>query len=746
MPAFRIQGFAGIVPRLDPRLLGENQAQIAVNCDLTSGDIIPLMGGLTVIKPNISGEIKSFYRMVDGANEHWLAWLRDVDVARGPIAGDTLQRTYWTGDGEPRMSTLAEIISGGGNDYPKNFFVLGVTPPTVAPTVGHTGGAAANETREYLLTFVTPYGEESAPSPVGSHTAPSDATSWDLSALETAPPNTFTVTAASWSAGIATLTVASTRGLRIGEEFSVTGIDPSGYNTPLAAITALTATTISYALASNPGAYVSGGDIGRIALHNISGMVKRIYRTVTSVNTVDFFFVDEIPVAQTTYTDTIANSVVTGQGTLKTLGWDMPPVNLHSLTELTNGMMAGISRNTVRFSEPYAPYAWPTAYEQAMAYDGVSLGAYGQNLVATTIADPYLFTGTHPSTMSSMKVDGDYPSVCKRGVRQTLGGVLYPTHSGMALTGQSGTNIVTLPFYTQKEWKRLQPSTFIAAVHQDRYYAAFTDAEGKRKVWIFDPREIAQVIEANVSVTEFYTDYLSGNLYFTDGSTIYQWDADDAVKPLFDWWSREFVFTPPVNMAAAKIDVDFDTSAEESAALQAVRDAIILANKVLIGSDNYQFVGNTTNTSKVVTGLSSTKKLFKWMNVSGTGIPAGTKIASIDDISTITLTQAATVTGSPTLTFTGDLDSVDGAFNSVPFNTYAFNASAMQEIPEITYDYLQFTLYTDRKVKFSKHISTSKAFRLPQGYKSDNLSVRLAGNVRVKGVVVGTSMNALKEA
>jgi len=334
---------------------------------------------------------------------------------KGPIAGDTLQRTYYTGDGEPRMTTLADAISGGGNDYPKNFFVLGVTNPTTAPTVGHTGGAAANETRAYVYTFVTQYGEESAPSPAGEHTAPSDATSWDLSALETAPLNTFTVTGASWSGGIATLTVASTRGLRAKEEIAVAGMNPSGYNTSLAEITALTATTVSYAVAVDPGAFVAGGTLSRIAPHNTTGMVKRIYRTITSVNAVDYFFVAEIPVAQTTYTDTLSNSTVSGQGTLKTLGWDMPPADMHSLTAMANGMMAGLSGNTVCLCEPYYPYAWPTAYQQSMIFHGVSLSGSGTSLMATTEGMPYLFTGNHPSSISQSMIEESWPCVSKRG-------------------------------------------------------------------------------------------------------------------------------------------------------------------------------------------------------------------------------------------------------------------------------------------------------------------------------------------
>jgi large repetitive protein len=74
-------------------------------------------------------------------------------------------------------------------------------------------------------------------------------------------------------------------------------------------------------------------------------------------------------------------------------------------------------------------------------------------------------------------------------------------------------------------------------------------------------------------------------------------------------------------------------------------------------------VGNTTINSATVTGLSSTAQLAVGMQVSGSGIPAGTTILAINSASSITLSANATATGSPTLTFTIQL---------------AYNASAAQ--------------------------------------------------------------------
>ena len=73
------------------------------------------------------------------------------------------------------------------------------------------------------------------------------------------PGTTHTVTTASWSASVATYTVAA-HTLAVGQLVSVTGVTPSGYNISLAAITAIGGTTtFSVAMTSNPGTWTSGG-------------------------------------------------------------------------------------------------------------------------------------------------------------------------------------------------------------------------------------------------------------------------------------------------------------------------------------------------------------------------------------------------------------------------------------------------------------------------------------------------------
>jgi len=76
------------------------------------------------------------------------------------------------------------------------------------------------------------------------------------------PGTTYTVTAASWSAGVVTLTIGSNV-IQINQLVSIAGVTPSGYNTPtdFVKVTAIPANQIQFALAVNPGTWVSGGTV-----------------------------------------------------------------------------------------------------------------------------------------------------------------------------------------------------------------------------------------------------------------------------------------------------------------------------------------------------------------------------------------------------------------------------------------------------------------------------------------------------
>ena len=143
-----IANFKGRVPRMHPRLLPENFAQIARNTRLEDGTLGPIRQ--TKLEATLASTAVSFSKF----GTTWLSWNTIVDAVSGPVAQD---RLYYTGDGAPKMRV-------GSTVYP-----LKLEAPAAAPTVSRlsTPGATV-ETVLYCYTFVTGFGEESQPSPVSS--------------------------------------------------------------------------------------------------------------------------------------------------------------------------------------------------------------------------------------------------------------------------------------------------------------------------------------------------------------------------------------------------------------------------------------------------------------------------------------------------------------------------------------------------------------------------------------------------
>lgn len=178
----KLEDFGGMIPRVSPRLLPPNAASLARNTKLLNGELRGFRSPRETA--NLTYEpftVRRAYRIqyndqYYGAGEHWLAFdSREVDVVRSPIVNDRFDRYYWAGDGRPKYNTLSRILHGLDPYY------LGVPAPLTGPTI--TPPAGADETRTYLVTFVSEYGEEGAPSPYKLATG--NAGTWALTNLPT---------------------------------------------------------------------------------------------------------------------------------------------------------------------------------------------------------------------------------------------------------------------------------------------------------------------------------------------------------------------------------------------------------------------------------------------------------------------------------------------------------------------------------------------------------------------------------
>jgi len=180
MVAVRIAAFGGMLPAVDDRLLPDNNAVHAENTWLYSGAMIGMNAPRTLRTLTNSAATKAYRIPTDYAdastvqNSTWMEFTdMDTDVIRSLVVGDTYDRYYYVSPSVvPKYNTKARIVAGTAP------YLLGIPAPA-AITGSVTGGSGVTETRAYVATWVSLYGEEGPPSDPVLITGYTNG-SWDL--------------------------------------------------------------------------------------------------------------------------------------------------------------------------------------------------------------------------------------------------------------------------------------------------------------------------------------------------------------------------------------------------------------------------------------------------------------------------------------------------------------------------------------------------------------------------------------
>ena len=287
---------------------------------------------------------------------------------------------------------------------------------------------------------------------------------------------------------------------------------------------------------------------------------KNIYRTVQGENSTSFFFVAQIALATTTYSDTAVDSTIVLNSILESAGFVAPPADLAGLTVMPNGILAGFIGRDLYFCEPYRPHAWPVSYILSVDFPIVGLGVLGSSLIVCTTSAPYVVSGITPASMTLNKLDTIEPCLSARSIVSTQDGVYYASKNGYVLVTPGGANLVTRPLLTSDQWNSLYtPATIFAA----RYSTRIMGFDSLIRGFIFDYNEpntaLVKLTEATVSLTQLvdiWTDRASGNLYFLINKKVYEFDPLDSVGQTYTWRSKQFDLPRPCNMAAAMVKAE----------------------------------------------------------------------------------------------------------------------------------------------------------------------------------------------
>jgi|GEM_PF-781628 len=249
---------------------------------------------------------------------------------------------------------------------------------------------------------------------------------------------------------------------------------------------------------------------------------RRIYRLNTAGDSA-FHFVAEVAVAASSYTDNALPSVVGSNELLKTEDYTAPPDDLKGVRAMPNGVLVGFSGKNVCFSEPFQCHAWPTRYRLPTDFEIVGLEVFGSSVLVTTKGVPYVATGAIPGYMTMDRTEINQACVSRRGMADLGSAVAYPSPDGLMIIGSGVAENATQQLFRRQDWQALNPSSFISAAHDGKYYA-FYDNGAAQGCLILNLTD-GSVDFADIYATAVHVDLLTDILYLQRGDDIVQWEG-----------------------------------------------------------------------------------------------------------------------------------------------------------------------------------------------------------------------------
>ena len=323
-----------------------------------------------------------------------------------------------------------------------------------------------------------------------------------------------------------------------------------------------------------PGSYTGA--------YQTAGMEVRIYRTIASVNGTVYFKLGDVNLGTTTFTDDYDyTTLVTA---LPSEDYDQPPPGLRGMTAIHNGMMAGFFGNTVCFSKPNEPHAWPIVNYLQVDSNIIALGLVGRTVVLATDGRPWLVQGNSPDNMVAQKDDSILPCVSKRSLVNMPYGVVWASRGGLAVYSPSaGGAKLTDAVHSWDTWAEfVDPSLVTASLYQDKYFGStiassfMFERHQQTGGFLTESDTTFNASHYDVSTDSFYYAVASGGVW-----NVYRWDSPAQPFGTMDWKSKVFTTKDYVNLGVARVIADY-TSALDAAEIVAYNDAVAIANQTLI--------------------------------------------------------------------------------------------------------------------------------------------------------------------
>jgi hypothetical protein len=578
MSAFIFNKFSGIRPRTPESLLPVNSSTISQNCDFAYGELRNTNDGYLV--NTMSNSPRSIYTD-DGIT--YYTWEADVNAVRSPLAKDTFNRLYYTGDSGFKVTDRNGTRTNGG--IPSTSYLVGVPKPSASPSLSILTPQIDSSTTDYLFRFHWEYaGTKYLEQFISVTTTGLNSWSFTAPARDISTPvqsvPVFRVTGTSKADGSQTFDLYTNNSSFIGTGglYTLDEVNTSGLNF----ISVLTVgvkeadkETRAYIYTyvnnyneegppSSPQEITTSNAIGATVsatLDTISGFVPikeiRIYRTPTGSTIADYFYAGSIstvgqPPGVYTFSDNVSAALLNEP--IASTNYYPPDQSLVGLMALPNGILCAWKGNELWFSEAYKPWAWPPSYIKPLPQAIVGGIPFGSGAIITTVTYPHMLSGVSPDSMTASKLNIDQAGVSKWSIAAANGTVIFASNDGLVtINGGTGSLESSSLFFTREIWRSLYGSGLASM--------RFAVWDGRIIVYsgtnAFTPFMI-RFDEADGTLTDFpsfiancsFTSPISDQLYYARSTGMYQFNGGTGLSCV--WQSREMVLQKPTNFGYAQ--------------------------------------------------------------------------------------------------------------------------------------------------------------------------------------------------
>lgn len=220
---------------------------------------------------------------------------------------------------------------------------------------------------------------------------------------------------------------------------------------------------------------------------------KRIYRLVSGTTGDVYRLVTEIPLATADFVDDLTDNELPST-LLESEEYDLPHPDMEGIISLPNGLCAGFFENQLCLSATGWCHAWPVRQRLRVDSDIVAICNINNTIVIGTKTFVYTATGNDGASYSMSKPGAAQACTSKLGMTFLDGqGVIFPSPDGWCVCAGSANNVpvVSEGIFTKEQWQQYDPTSIIAAVHDNVLHWYWKTAPADTVLFLFHMTETA---------------------------------------------------------------------------------------------------------------------------------------------------------------------------------------------------------------------------------------------------------------